>query len=764
MRRVLFPALALLLIGCGSRPGLDIPEAVDASAETDTGCGGAFLACGDAGCIDPRFDPKNCGGCGNPCKEGEVCSLGVCSATCTEPLLRCESRCVDPAHDPANCGKCGNACKDGEACGPTGCTATCVDPLFKCGGSCVDTKNDPSHCGGCDVSCKASEDCKDGKCTDTCTFPMKRCGLVCADLAHDPNNCGICGFKCPGTPCLEGGCGVVDKTDDDDDTISNFHESKGSLLDTDKDGTPDYLDNDADGDGILDKDEAGDTNVVTPPIDTDGDTKPDFQDTDSDNDGLTDKDEHSKYKTSPILKDTDGDGYTDAEEVAAGTDPLDPKSNPGTIGGFSFDLPYKALPRTQELTFNPRIKRADVAFVVDTTGSMSGSITGIRTQLSKIASDLKTKIPDTAFGVMDHKDFGINPYGDTGDYPARLRQRITTVLADAQTGVNALSASGGRDIAESQIEALFQAATGDGFRSPAGAIWTAKFDPTAGFSESKGHGTIGGMGFRKDSAPIFVLVTDAVFHHANGDTEAPSASGGLDQYGLSGFGTAADQMPKTVKQTLDALNKISAKFIGVSVVLGAGEAARKQEEYFAIKTNTFVTATGTTCPHGVSGAAVPAVDDGTGKKVCPLVFSTNSSGAGIDTAIVDAITKLATFVSFKTVWLEARDNADTSFDERQFFKRGIPVSFATPLPAGCSSPSIGDLLPDGAPDGVFDSFTDLCPGTTVRFLLEMQNTVVPATCTDQVFVFRLVVIGDKTVETDARVVTVRVPGDVALCK
>lgn len=764
MRRALFPLLTVLLTGCGSASGLEVPEAVDASAETDTGCGGAFLACGDAGCVDPRFDPRNCGGCGVACAEGEVCSLGACSATCSAPMVRCDSRCVDTAHDPGNCGSCGTKCKDGEACGPEGCTTTCSAPLARCGDSCVDTSLDPDHCGSCDGNCKIGELCREGACADTCALPLKRCGLKCADLAFDPNNCGICGNKCPGTPCIEGGCGVVDKTDDDDDTISNFHESKGALLDTDKDGTPDSLDKDSDGDGLLDRDEAGDFNVVTPPIDSDGDTKPDFQDTDSDNDGLTDKDERAKYKTSPVLKDTDGDGYTDAEEVAAGTDPLDPKSNPGTIGGFSFDLPYKGLPRTQELTFNPRIKRADVAFVVDTTGSMSGSITGIRTQLSKIATDLKTKIPDTAFGVMDHKDFPLNPYGDVGDFPARLRQRITTVLSDAQSGVNALAASGGRDIPESQIEALFQTATGAGIRSPAGAIWTAKFDPKAGFSDAKGHGDIGGMGFRKDSAPILVLVTDAVMHHAPGDTEAPSASGGLESYTAMSFGTAPDQMPKTVKDTLVALNAISAKVIGVSVVLGAGEAARRQEEYFAIKTNTFVAATGATCPHGIAGAPVPAVDDGTGKKVCPLVFSTNSSGAGIDTAIVDAITKLATFVSFKTVWLEGRDNLDTTFDERLFFKRGIPVSFATPLPAGCTAPSIGDLLPSGSPDGIFDSFTDLCPGTTVRFLLEMVNNVVPATCTDQVFAFKLVVIGDKSIETDARVVTVRVPGDVALCK
>lgn len=42
---------------------------------------------------------------------------------------------------------------------------------------------------------------------------------------------------------------------------------------------------DHDGDGVLDKDEAGDADTFTPPVDTDGDGTPDFLDLDSDGDG-----------------------------------------------------------------------------------------------------------------------------------------------------------------------------------------------------------------------------------------------------------------------------------------------------------------------------------------------------------------------------------------------------------------------------------------------------------------------------------------------
>ncbi|MBK7396800.1 MAG: hypothetical protein IPJ34_10985 [Myxococcales bacterium] len=772
----LFVGSAGCLVGCGGATELDPFGTVDGGG-TDTSTDGTSDVPFDGSCTFPDVkcgstctnldsDPKNCGACGKSCAVGEFCAIGACSATCSAPLLKCGDRCVDPARDPDNCGGCGTKCADGEVCGPTGCGVVCPAPLASCGKTCADTANDPKNCGGCGLACGADEVCIGSKCSTTCGSPLKKCGLKCVDTAYDPRNCGLCGNVCPGTACIEGGCGEVDKTDDDGDTISNFYESKSDKKDTDKDGTPDYLDLDSDGDGMTDKQEAGDDTVVTPPIDTDGDTIPDFQDLDSDNDGLSDKDEFNKYKTSPTKPDTDGDGYTDAEEIAAGTDPLDPKSNPGTIGGFSFDLPYKGLPRTQEFTFKPQIKKADVAFVIDTTGSMGGTITGLKTSLSSIASSLKTKIPDVAIGVGDHRDMPINPYGSPGDFPFKLWQRVTTSLTDAQTGVNKLTPGGGNDIAESQIEGLYQAAVGSGFNAASGAVWTPKFNPTVGFDAAKGHGDIGGMGFRKDSAPIFILATDAIFHRLAGDPDNAPPGGDMAFYNASSFGSTDTNKPHTVKQAVDAITKIGGKFIGINVILGfGGQQPRRQEEYFAIKTSTTVPSTdGSTCPHGVSGGSVPAVDDGTGKKVCPLVFDSNTSGTGIDTAIVDAITKLTTFVNFKTVWLEARDNTTTTFDETKFFKKGIPVSFSTPLPAGCTAPSTADLLPAPTGDGVFDSFTNLCPGTVVSFSLVMQNVDIPATCSDQVFSFKIVVIGDKTVETDARVVTVRVPGNVALCK
>ena len=78
--------------------------------------------------------------------------------------------------------------------------------------------------------------------------------------------------------------------DDDGATISNSDETNG-IIDTDADRIPDSLDTDSDNDGISDADEAGDTDLSTPPVDTDNDGIPDFRDQDSDGDGVFDRTE-----------------------------------------------------------------------------------------------------------------------------------------------------------------------------------------------------------------------------------------------------------------------------------------------------------------------------------------------------------------------------------------------------------------------------------------------------------------------------------------
>ena len=121
---------------------------------------------------------------------------------------------------------------------------------------------------------------------------------------------------------------VADDVDSDGDTISDVDEGRDTNVDTDNDGTADYLDLDSDGDSIPDYREAGDDRVDSAPRDSDRDQVPDFRDIDSDNngrkdglDGVEDVDLDGIANFADL--DDDGDALQDVFEI--GGDPSVPR-------------------------------------------------------------------------------------------------------------------------------------------------------------------------------------------------------------------------------------------------------------------------------------------------------------------------------------------------------------------------------------------------------------------------------------------------------
>ncbi|WP_271629720.1 VWA domain-containing protein [Caldicellulosiruptor sp. DIB 104C] len=121
--------------------------------------------------------------------------------------------------------------------------------------------------------------------------------------------------KCP--DFLEEKFGLkTNKLDTDGDNLSDFFEilklfnfTDGKLIDTDKDGIPDWQE---------DPDEDKLTNIDEQKYNTD----PLLPDTD--NDGLDDYFEIFTFKSSPLKFDTDEDGLSDKSEYLLGTDPNNP--------------------------------------------------------------------------------------------------------------------------------------------------------------------------------------------------------------------------------------------------------------------------------------------------------------------------------------------------------------------------------------------------------------------------------------------------------
>ncbi len=697
----------------------------DAGPDAGPSCPGFFVEC-DGTCVDPRSSLDHCGGCGNACGDSAFCLEGACSATC--PLAVCGGECADLTSSPSHCGECGNECGDTGFCRDGSCRDTCPAPLDRCAGECIDVAIDPANCGGCGVVCPADQVCGLGVCSLSCPAGTTNCAASCVDTATNVTHCGGCGIVCGSEDtCRTGRCiPVRDLTDADGDTIVDLDEDAADRTDTDADGTPDFGDLDSDGDGYPDAREAGDADPGTPPVDSDRDGTPDFRDLDSDADGLSDAEEARRSCLDPTRNDTDGDGQSDLAEVTAGTDPCDPGSR---IPEFFFILPTDdpGGESAETLTFDTNIRKADIHFSVDTTGSMGGEINNLQSSLtSLVIPGIQMAIMDTAFGVSEFEDFPVGSFGNpscrgTSDLPFRLLSQVTTDIGRVATAIDRLDMplGCGSDLPESGFEAAYQIAAGGGVSWSGGAVPVFTGDPT-----TPGGGTLGGVGFRDGAFPIIIHITDDVSH-----VQSDYAGAGI---------TGAHNQSEAVA----ALNALRARMIGIA----SRSVARPHLEELAIATDAVIPpdAAGN-CLTAVDGAPRPPVMLPDGTMGCPLVFDARENGSGLSATLVDAVSTLVTAIRFDTVSVRVVD------DPNGFIRATIPRS-ATP-PPGAPAPTVADL--DG--DSVFDSFVALTPGTVVSFTIIAYNDTVPRTDVDQVFMVRLQVIGDGITVLDEKPVIIIVP-------
>ena len=196
----------------------------------------------------------------------------------------CDDKKEEETQEPAPC--VGEDCPS-EACSADNCNGVCKDGV--CVEACTgDSCDEPKAC--------SAETCPNGDCVDgECVPHFSGC---------DASNCA---GKCINGECVIPKC---DAPDEDNDGISDEDEGRASGRDSDKDGTPDYLDDDSDGDTIPDSVEgANDGCSRNKPVDSDSDGSPDFIDTDSDENGILDKDEVGPDPKNPV--DTDGDTVPD---------------------------------------------------------------------------------------------------------------------------------------------------------------------------------------------------------------------------------------------------------------------------------------------------------------------------------------------------------------------------------------------------------------------------------------------------------------------
>lgn len=426
--------------------------------------------------------------------------------------------------------------------------------------------------------------------------------------------------------------------DSDGDGIADLYEGGTTPFntqpnDTDGDGVPDYLDDDSDGDGIPDSIESGGGEVWEAPADTDGDGVYDFADTDSDGDGLTDQEEREIYGTDWLTDDTDGDGFTDGAEILTGADPLDPGS---IIDGIYVVVPERTdVDELFQFTLN--VQKGDIAFLLDTTCSMSGTLNAMSGEFAQIVTDLSAVISDANYAVASFDDYAYSGMGDSGsgDRPFHLNQQVTDDTTQVQSALNGLVVHNGVDGPESATEGIYQVLTGTGYDQDCDGVFDSgtdllpflsdPADPFGGLagqnynSAVSGTGTIGGVGFRSNAMPIVVYATDNEMRNAATFTTPGGCPSDADGAAVSAAAAA-----------------IGARAIGVCVP-------------------SFINYCPTVMPQmsGVAQATNSYADlDGDGVADEELVFQWSGSNALFRTTVVDAIDDLVSSVGFDEITLE----------------------------------------------------------------------------------------------------------------
>jgi len=405
---------------------------------------------------------------------------------------------------------------------------------------------------------------------------------------------------------------------------------------------------------------------------------------------------------------------------------------------FFFSVPYMGPPDPEKdvLKFGTNIKQVDVAFNMDTTGSMSGSVTNLRTNLSStIFPKLAAAIPSVGLAVVDHKDYPVCSHGGSTDFPVKVYQVVTTDLKAAQAATTGYSASGGADGPESQVPSMWHILTGGALNWSGGSLPLHK--PKAL--------TFGGVDFRPGSLPVVVLITDVSWH---------DISNSVDYDGpYCGSVTAPPSIADLKKEFI----KNNARFVDIT----SGPETQANDLSDATKSNippgAFGAACGAgQCPTGTSGACRAATGP---SGSCRLNFL-HSGGSGVSDSIVKAIQAISVGSQFDVTAVPSNDPSNamgddgTVVDATRFIKALRAMEEGAPA-NGCPPQAAKDT----GTDGVKDTFIAVKVGTPVCFeVLPQMNTIVKPKASAQFFNAFIDVLGmPGSVKLDRRTVLFLVP-------
>ncbi|MEZ4448737.1 MAG: Hint domain-containing protein [Nannocystaceae bacterium] len=190
--------IALALVGCGDDKSTTIDAGSDSASSTSAGtssAGTSSAGTSSAGTTAATTTAATTGSgsegtstgsttsststSSTSASTGESESTGACG-DCFNPEYLCCDGCIDPRNDANNCGGCGIVCADptpycgGGTCQATPCATECGDPSTCCGGQCCDAGT---------ICCEINGPIQSGP---GCALPTERgtCSPGCAPLCQ----------------------------------------------------------------------------------------------------------------------------------------------------------------------------------------------------------------------------------------------------------------------------------------------------------------------------------------------------------------------------------------------------------------------------------------------------------------------------------------------------------------------------------------------------------------------------------------------------
>ncbi|MEM1414535.1 MAG: hypothetical protein AAGH15_06530 [Myxococcota bacterium] len=361
------------------------------------------------------------------------------------------------------------------------------------------------------------------------------------------------------------------------------------------------------------------------------------------------------------------------------------------------DVPFDGGPVEISLEVEAVVGRADIVFLIDVTASMSDEIDRIRATLrDRIAPAIREAVVDSHLGVATFADFPIAPYGDFDrDLPFELLLAVDEDVTRVQAAVDGISLGDGQDSPESQVEALFQLATGRGILP-----WV---EPSGGCPN-------GGRGYaclRTDALPVVLLFTDAPMHNGPQIREEdldPDGFGGSNAYNRSQFEGRPGgdgNLPASYFQAVEELQRLGARVIGFD----SGDGAATAELSRLARDTGAVTSGG------------------------PLVFDIGARGQRLSTSVVDAIRTFAGELEQNISATLIDPRRGDGVDPREFVESIAPLS---------ASP------PDGIAgvDEVTGEFLEVRSGTLLQWELTLTNDAFVPGPLPQSFELDVVFLGD----------------------